>query len=346
VLEELIRSWDGEEVVVGFDAPTGAWMFVCIHSTKRGPAGGGTRMKTYQSPAAALEDAMRLSEAMTLKMAAADVPFGGGKAVLAVPSLPEGAERRSLLLRYAQLAASLGANFQTGPDVNTTIADMDVIAERHAYVFCRTEEQGGSGDPGPYTARGVFHGIRATLSHVLGSPDLDGRVVLVQGVGDVGGRLAEQLAEAGAGVVIADIDSQKVDALAERIGAEVIPAEEAIGTDCDVYAPCALGGTLNAETIPRLRCRVVAGSANNQLAEPEDAVRLKEAGILYAPDFVINAGGVLYAWGTESLHWDRETVETRLAGIGETLAAIYRHSESEGITTEEAAERLAVARLG
>jgi leucine dehydrogenase len=346
VLEELIRSWEGEEVVVGFDSPTGTWMFVCIHSTKRGPAGGGTRMKTYPSPAAALEDAMRLSEAMTLKPAAADVPFGGGKAVLAVPSLTEGAERRRLLLRYAELAASLGANFQTGPDVNTTTADMDVIAERHRYVFCRSEEQGGSGDPGPYTARGVFHGIRATVSHVFGSPDLDGRVVLVQGAGDVGARLAEQLVEAGARVLVADIDRQRVDALAERIGAEVIPPEEAIGIECDVYAPCALGGTLNAETIPRLRCRIVAGSANNELAESSDAARLQEAGILYAPDYVINAGGVLYAWGTEALHWDRENVETRLAGIGETLAAIYMHSEAEGITTEAAAERLARARLG
>jgi leucine dehydrogenase len=346
VLEELIRSWDGEEVVVGFDAPSETWMFACIHSTKRGPAGGGTRMNTYASPAAALEDAMRLSEAMTLKMAAADVPFGGGKAVLAVPSLTEGAERRRLLLRYAELAASLGANFQTGPDVNTTTADMDVIAERHRYVFCRSEERGGSGDPGPYTARGVFHGIRATVSHVFGSPDLDGRVVLVQGVGDVGARLAEQLVEAGARVLVADIDRARVDALAERIGAEVIPPEEAIGIECDVYAPCAFGGTLNAETIPRLRCRIVAGSANNELAESGDAARLQEAGILYAPDYVINSGGVLYAWGTEALHWDRENVETRLAGIGETLAAIYLRSEAEGITTEAAAERLARARLG
>jgi leucine dehydrogenase len=302
-------------------------------------------MKMYASPAAALEDAMRLSEAMTLKMAAADVPFGGGKAVLAVPSLPEGLERRRVLLRYAELAASLGANFQTGPDVNTTTADMDVLAERHPYVFCRSEELGGSGDPGPATARGVFQGIRATVSHLFGSPDLEGRVVLVQGVGDVGARLAEKLAEAGAHVFIADIDRQRVDALTERIGAEVIPPEQAIGTECDVYAPCALGGTLNAETIPRLRCRIVAGSANNQLAESEDAVRLHEAGILYSPDFVINAGGVLYSWGTESLHWDRETVETRLAGIGETLAAIYRRSEAEGITTEEAAERLARSRF-
>jgi leucine dehydrogenase len=230
--------------------------------------------------------------------------------------------------------------------VNTTTADMDVIAERHPYVFCRSVERGGSGDPGPYTARGVFHGISATVSHVFGSPDLDGRVVLVQGVGDVGARLAEQLAEAGAQVLIADIDPERVDALSERIGAEVIPPDQALGTECDVYAPCALGGTLNAETIPRLRCRIVAGSANNELAESEDAVRLKEAGILYAPDFVINAGGVLYAWGTEALQWDRGTVETRLAGIGETLTAIYRRSEAEGITTEAAAERLARSRLG
>jgi leucine dehydrogenase len=346
VLEELIRAWDGEEVVIALDAPSGTWMFVCIHSTRRGPAGGGTRMKTYPSPAAALEDAMRLSEAMTLKMAAAGLPFGGGKAVLAVPSRPEGAERGRLLHRYGELAASLGVNFQTGPDLNTTTADMDVIGERHAYVFCRSEERGGSGDPGPHTARGVFHGIRATVSYLLGSPDLDGRVVLVQGVGDVGARLAEQLAETGARVLVADIDPRRVDALAERIGAEVIPPHEVIGTECEVYAPCALGGTLNAETIPRLRCRIVAGSANNALAESTDAVRLQKAGILYSPDYVINAGGVLHAWGTEALRWDRVTVETRLAGIGETLVAIYRRSEAEGITTEAAAELLARARLG
>jgi glutamate dehydrogenase/leucine dehydrogenase len=346
VLEDLIRAWDGEEVALHYDHPSGTWMFVCIHSTKRGPAGGGTRMKTYASPADGLADAMRLSEGMTMKMAATDVPFGGAKAVLAVPSLPEGEERRRLLLRYGQLAASLGDTFYTGPDMNTTIADMDVIGERHEHVFCQSEERGGSGDPGPYTAYGVFHGIRASAAHVFGSPELAGRSVLVQGVGDVGARLAEQLAGAGARVLVSDIDAARAKELADRIGAELVAPEAAIGSECDVYAPCAVGGTLNADSIPQLRCRIVAGCANNQLATPKDAKRLDDAGVLYAPDYVINAGGVIHAWGVESLGWDVDTVEARLAGIGDSLTEIYRRAEDEGVTTEAAAERLARSRLG
>jgi leucine dehydrogenase len=345
VLEDLIRSWDGEEVALHYDHESGTWMFVCIHSSRRGPAGGGTRMKVYASPADGLADAMRLSEGMTMKMAATDIPFGGAKAVLAVPELPEGDERRRLLLRYGELAASLGSNFQTGPDMNTTIADMDVIAERHPYVFCRSVERGGSGDPGPFTARGVFHGIRASATHAFGTPELEERSILVQGVGDVGARLAEQLAEAGARVLVSDIDDTRARSLADRIGAEVVPPDAALTLECDIYAPCAVGGTLNAASVPGLRCRVVAGCANNQLAEPDDADRLDRAGILYAPDYVINAGGVIYAWGTESLAWDADTVEARLAGIGDSLAEIYRRAEAEGITTEAAAERLARSRL-
>jgi leucine dehydrogenase len=344
VLEDLIRGWDGEEVVVGFDEPSGTWMFVCIHSTRLGPAGGGTRMKSYAQPSDALQDAMNLSEAMTLKMAAAGIPFGGGKAVVAVPAPPAGEERRRILLRYADLAASLGRTFHTGPDVNTSTADMDVIAERHPYVYCRSEANGGSGDPGPFTARGVFHGIRASVRHAFGSDRLNDRVVLVQGVGDVGGPLAEQVAAEGARVLVSDVDDERVGAVAARIGAEVIPPGDAIGAECDVYAPCALGGTLNPETIPELRCRVVAGSANNQLAEPGDSERLRDAGILYAPDFVINAGGVLYAWGTESLGWSIDTVETRLAGIGDTLAEIYARADADGLGTHAAAEGLARSR--
>jgi leucine dehydrogenase len=345
VLEELLRSWDGEEVVAHFDQPSETWMFVCIHSTRRGPAGGGTRMKTYAAPADALADAMRLSAAMTLKMAAADMPFGGGKAVLAVPATIGREERRRLLLRYADLVASLRGTFNTGPDVNTSVEDMDVIGERCQYVFCRSEDHGGSGDPGPYTARGVFHGIRASVRYVFGSDSLDGRAVLVQGVGDVGGPLAEQLASAGARVLVSDIDGDRVTSLASRIGAEVVRPEDAIAVECDVYAPCALGGTLNAETIARLRCRIVAGSANNQLAAPEDAERLRAAGIVYAPDFVINAGGVLYALGLEHLGSTREKVEESLVGIDATLTEIYTRANAEGITTQAAAERIARARL-
>jgi leucine dehydrogenase len=309
VLEDLIRSWDGEEVALHYDQPSGAWMFVCLHSTKRGPAGGGTRMNVYDTPGDGLADAMRLSEGMTMKMAATDIPFGGAKAVIAVRELPEGDERRRILLRYGELAASLGGNFQTGPDMNTTIADMDVIAERHEHVYCRSVERGGSGDPGPFTARGVFHGIRASAAHVFGSPDLAGRSILVQGVGDVGARLAEQLAEVGARVLVSDIDTGRATSIAEGIGANVVLPETALASECDVYAPCALGGTVNAETIPKLRCRIVAGCANNQLAEPEDAARLRDA------------------------------------GIGDSLAEIYARAQADNITTEAAADRLARSRL-
>jgi leucine dehydrogenase len=346
VLEELIRSWDGEQVVTRFDRPSGTWMFICVHSTRRGPAGGGTRMKVYATPAEALEDGMRLAGAMTLKMAGIDVPFGGGKAVLAIPGPLADGDRRELLLSYGELVDSLGGTYHTGPDVNTTVADMDVIGERTPYVFCRSVERGGSGDPGPYTARGVFHGIRASVRHVFGSGELAGRSILVQGVGHVGERLAEQLANAGARVLVSDTDADRAGALAERIGAEIVVPDDALKSECDVYAPCALGGTLDADSIPLLRCRVVAGCANNQLAESEDAERLREAGILYAPDFVINAGGVLYAWGTEGLGWTPDQVEARHAGLGDALAAIYARAEDEGTTTAEAAERIARARIG
>ncbi|TMF35250.1 MAG: Glu/Leu/Phe/Val dehydrogenase, partial [Chloroflexi bacterium] len=323
MLEDLIRTWDGEQVVVRFDRATGSWMFICIHSRRRGPACGGTRLKTYPDLADAMADAMKLSTAMTLKMAVADMPFGGGKAVLAVPATLSEGQRHDLILRYADLVASLGGSFQTGPDINTSIADMDLISERCPYVVCRSVERGGSGDPGKYTARGVFHGIRASVNKAFGSPELECRTVLVQGVGDVGSRLAEQLAAAGARVLVSDVAQDRVQRLVAAIDAKPVPVEETIGTKCDVYSPCALGGSLNAGTIPRLRCRIVAGSANNQLAEPQDADRLRAVGILYAPDFVINAGGVLYAWGLEALGWSRETIEVRHRGIGDTLAEIY-----------------------
>jgi leucine dehydrogenase len=343
--EKLLERWDGEEAVIRFDHPTGTWMFICIHSTTRGPAGGGTRMQTYATPADGLRDGMRLSAAMTRKMAVLGVPFGGGKAVLAVPELPAGETRRGLLLRYGDMVASLGGTFRTAADINTSAADLDVVAERSPYVYGRSQEQGGAGDSGSGTARGVFHGIRASLHHVFGSDDLSGRRILVQGVGSVGSELARSLAGAGADVLLADLATNRAAELAERLGAQVIASESGVAVECDVYAPCAVGGTLNRESIRRLRCRIVAGSANNQLAEPEDAGRLRSAGILYAPDYVINAGGVLQLLGVEELDWDSQTLEENLARIGETLTEIYAAAETEGIPTDEAAERLAATRL-
>jgi leucine dehydrogenase len=288
---------------------------------------------------------MRLSAGMTNKLAVAGLDFGGGKAVLAVPELPEGDARRRLLHRYADMVESLRGTFYTAPDMNTSAADMDVMSERCSYVFSRSEERGGSGNPGPFTARGVYHGIRATAARAFGSADLAGRSLLVQGVGSVGAALAELLAADGAALAVTDIDESRARELADRLSAKVVPPEDALTTKCDIYAPCAMGGTLSAESIPRLRARVVAGSANNQLAEVADAERLRAAGVLYAPDYVINGGGALYAAARELLGWDAEQIESALADIGATLTRIYERADSEDITTLAAADELAAARL-
>jgi leucine dehydrogenase len=345
MFEQLIADWDGERVVIQYDAPSGAWMFICMHSTLLGPAGGGTRMKVYESPQEGLADAMRLSKAMTSKLAVAGMPFGGGKGVLAVRHIPQGDERRELLLRYADTVASLRGGFVTAPDVNTTESDMDVVGERAAgFVFCRSVEQGGSGSSAPATAVGVFHGIRAAAQRALGR-DIAEVKVLVQGAGGVGDRLIDLLANAGAQVLVADIDGGRAKAAAERASGAVVPADRAVETECDVYAPCALGGTLNEQSISQLRCRVVAGAANNQLATPADAGRLAARGILYAPDFVINAGGVFHGAGKEVLGWDDDRLSRQLEAIGETLLAVFDLAERDGTSTEVAAQRLAEERL-
>jgi glutamate dehydrogenase/leucine dehydrogenase len=338
VFEDLLRRWDGEEAVIHFDEPSGAWMFVCVHSTALGPAGGGTRMRVYEQPADGLADAMRLSQAMTVKMAVAGAERGGGKAVLAVPELPTGDARRKLLLRYGELVASLGGTYRTAGDMNIAPADLDIVRERCQWVYGTT---GASGNSGRGTAIGVLHGIRAAVEHVFGSPDLTGRSVLVQGAGSVGQDLARLLEAEGATVLVSDID----EARAAEAGGAVVPARDALTTDCDVYSPCAVGGTLNAETIPALRCRIVAGSANNQLAVPEDAQRLHDRGILYAPDYVINAGGVIQLIGLEDHGWDEAELERNLATIGDTLRQLFREADEAGITPAAAAERLAAQRI-
>jgi leucine dehydrogenase len=341
-LAQVVEEWDGEQVVMRFDEPSGTWMFVCIHSCRLGPAGGGTRMKVYESPVDALRDGTRLAAGMTAKFAVAGLPFGGGKAVLAVPRLPQGDERRALLHRYADVVCSLGGNYLTGCDMNIAPADLDVIREVCPHTFGHS---GGSGEPGPFTARGVFHGIRASVAHADGSPSLVGKTVLVQGVGSVGARLAALLAEDGAAVRVTDVDAARAEQVAAQFGAKAVDADGALATACDVYAPCATGGTLSADMIPALRCRIVAGAANNQLGEAADAERLRARGILYAPDFVINAGGIFHNVGREALGWGDAEVEQALRGIGDTLVEIFERAEAEGTSTGEAADALVAARL-
>ncbi|HEX7050537.1 MAG TPA: Glu/Leu/Phe/Val dehydrogenase dimerization domain-containing protein [Longimicrobiales bacterium] len=326
-MEQLLRDWNGESVVIRYDRPTDAWIFIAIHDRTLGMAMGGCRLKIYPSARDGLRDALRLAEGMTFKWAAIDFPFGGGKAVLA-PARPLGPEEREgLLLRFGDLVESLGGAYGTGVDLGTAPVDMDVVGRRTSRVFGRSPEHGGAGDPGIYTALGVLAGIRAACAAVFDSTSLEGRRVLVQGVGGVGAPLARGLAEAGARVLVTDALPQRAIDVAGEVGAEVVAPESAYETACDIFSPCAIGGVLNARSIPRLRCRIVAGSANNQLEEEADAVRLHERGILYAPDFVVNAGGAIAHGALEMLGWSRDRVEARVKAIGETLAEIFADAE-------------------
>jgi leucine dehydrogenase len=345
VFDELLRAWDGEEVVVRYDAPSGTWMFVCVHSTALGPAAGGTRMKTYAHPRDALADGLRLSSSMTRKNAVAGLPLGGGKAVLSVPEIPNDEARRSLLLRYADVVESLHGTYWTACDMNTSPADMDVLGERCSSVFGKTEAHNGSGTSAPATADGVFVGIRASAKHAFGTDDLSGRTVLVQGVGAVGSILARLVTDAGARVIVTDVDEIRAKELAVEVDGDVVAPDDAIATECDVLSPNATGGVLSSESIPRLRCRIVAGAANNQLAEPKDAERFAERDILYAPDYVVNAGGIIHLASLEMLGETVEERDARIATIGETVTEVVQIADVEHISTEQAAVRIVQQRL-
>lgn len=334
MFEELFERWDGEEAVVRYDRKSGGWIFICIHSTVLGPAAGGTRLRVYPTPADGLADAMKLSRAMTVKWAGANLPSGGGKAVLAVPALPAGAARRELLLRYGDVVQSLGGLYRTAGDMNITPHDLDVVHERCDWVYGTTS---GGGNSGRGTAIAVHAGLEAAAEHVFGAPDLRGRSVLVQGAGAVGEVLVRLLHDDGAEVLVSDVD----EARARATGATVISPDDVYDTECDIYSPCAIGGTLNAGTIQRLRCKIVGGSANNQLAETDDAARLHERGILYAPDFIINAGGIIQLYLLEDRGASEDEMLRALRGVGDTLRDIF----ARGGDPADAAEQLAAERI-
>jgi leucine dehydrogenase len=305
-------------------------------------------MWTYDEPWAGVADAVRLARAMTLKSAVAGLPLGGGKGVIMLPAgtaPPAGEERRAALLDFAEAIDALGGAYITAEDVGTSEPDMVTIAELTPHVGGLPEERGGSGDPSPWTALGVEAAIRVAAERVLGSADLDGRSVSIVGLGHVGGPLAELLAAGGARLVVADIDERR-RTLAERIGAEWTDPASALTADVDLLAPCALGGVLDGATVPRLRCRAIAGAANNQLAHDGVAGALAERGILWVPDFVANAGGVInISVELEPGGYSRERADAKVRGIADTVRTILDHADREGVTPLAAALDIARERI-
>lgn len=332
-----------EQIVFCRDRASGLRAIIAIHSTTLGPALGGTRFFPYKSEDDALEDVLRLARGMTYKSAAAGLDLGGGKAVIVGD--PRTDKTEGLLRTYARFVDSLGGRYITAEDVGTTQPDMDMIRRETAHVTGVSRSLGGSGDPSAATAYGVLHAMKAVAKSLWGDTALADRHVVVSGVGKVGYALVRHLVEERARVTVSDVNADAVTRVVRDFGVETVPPEKAHAVECDVFSPCAMGAVLDADTIPELRCTAVVGSANNQLREPADATRLAEAGILYAPDYVANAGGVINI-AEELLGYHRERAYNNIRRIYDTTAAVLDTAAAENITTTQAADRLAERRIG
>jgi leucine dehydrogenase len=343
-MEDLIREWDGEYVLTRYDRLSGTWMFIAVHSTVEGVAAGGTRLKSYASPREGLRDALRLAEGMTYKFVLAGQSFGGGKAVLAVPGDLDPGVREGLLSRYGGWLADLKGVFMTAADIGTGPADMAVIARYYDGVVGLPAAQGGSGDQGPPTARGVFYGIQAACEHHFGSADLSDRTALVQGVGSVGGALVDLLLEAGCRVKFSDVHPALIGRFRDERGLTFVEPEAVYREPCDVFAPCATGAILNSRTIPQLAAKIVAGSANNQLEEPGDGEALHRRGILYAPDYIVNAGAVIFVAAVDIDGQTGADANEHLRMIGDTLCEVLAKAQTAGISPARMADQLAKER--
>jgi glutamate dehydrogenase/leucine dehydrogenase len=357
--DRAVIDADPEELVFVHDRRSGLRAGISVHSTVLGPALGGCRFRPYRSRAEAIEDVTRLGRAMTAKASLAGLDLGGGKSVIVGDPATDRGDAR--LRAFAHLVADLGGRYIVAEDVGTTTADMDLIRSVTPFVVGCSVAVGGAGDPSGSTAAGVLEAMRAVLAFAEDRPatprtsgpgatpaDPDpvaGRHVVVLGVGMVGRALATALVAAGARVTVADIDARTVAKLRRSLGVEVVDPVEAHRVRCDVFAPCALGGVLDPATIAALRCHAVVGSANNQLADPEDADRLADRGILYAPDYLVNAGGLIHVAEERSGHFDAEQVDARVRAIGTTTTTILRDAARLGITPSAAADHLATRRI-
>jgi leucine dehydrogenase len=330
---EHIAALGVRELHFTHDTATDLHAIIAIHSTRLGPALGGARCLPYPSTLEATLDAMRLARAMSYKAAMAGLPCGGGKAVLMRP--PVIRDRDAYFETFGEFVNNLGGRFITAEDSGTAVEDMDRIARRTRYVAGTSRLQGGRGDPSPWTALGVRRGIEAAVRHKLGRDSLKGVHVAIQGTGHVGYFLVRELLRAGARVTVCDMNAEAVQR-AEKIGARVVAPDHLLDVACDVFAPCALGGALNTQTIPRLRATIVAGGANNQLAVASDAEALARRDILYAPDYVINAGGLV-----SSVLRDDQSVERKVLAIHDTLTEIFERAARSGETPAQVADRMA-----
>lgn len=336
-----MASLGHEQVVFCRNDDVGLRAIIAIHSTALGPALGGVRLYNYASDADAIRDVLRLSRGMTYKAAVAGLDLGGGKAVIiGDPSLKSEAFWRA----YGRFVESLGGRYITAEDMNTTVEDMNLISRETRHVTGGSHE-GGSGDPSPVTAWGVFHGIRACLEVVTGSTDLSGRKVAIQGVGNVGYYLAKYLHKEGAQLLYTDISERRLRRAVDEFGGTVIDGEDFYSAEVDVLAPCAVGGIINSRTIPRLRAPIIAGGANNQLdREVEDGEALQKAGITYAPDYVINAGGLINVHA-ELHHLAAEKAMSDAGNIFNTVKRVINKARAEGTTTTVASNRVAEERI-
>ena len=336
---------DGYEKVVRCrDDASGLHAIIAVHDTTLGPSLGGMRMLPYVSEDEALFDVLRLSRGMTYKSAVAETGLGGGKSVV----IGDPAKLKSPALFHAmgRFIDGLEGRYITAEDMNIGIRDLELVRESTRWVTGLSRESGSSGNPSPYTARGCFQGMRAVLEEIHGDATFRGRRFVIQGVGAVGGALAVLLKQAGAHVIICDINERRVQELRAQHGFETVRDEVHLGVECDVFAPCARGAGINDETIPKLRCKAVAGCANNQLLEFRHGEALRDAGILYAPDYVINAGGIINV-SVELLPggYDEEVAVKRIDRIYDQLKLVFKIARDEDITTREAAARLAERRL-
>jgi len=332
-----------ERVLLATDPATGLQAILAVHSTTRGPAFGGCRFWHYDSDLAALNDALRLSQGMSLKNALADLPFGGGKAVILKPA--GDFDRAALFAAFGRAVQSLGGSYITAEDVGTTTADMRALQAVTPFVSGIPRDGAFGGDPSPKTAWGVFVAIQAGARLVLGRDSLDGVRVALQGLGAVGWHLAEFLHRAGARLVVADVDAAKVERAVAQLGAQAVPVGEILAADVDVLAPCALGASLNAQSIPLVQARLIAGAANNQLATPADGDALQRRGICYLPDYLVNAGGIISVAREYRGEGEESAVMTEVSRIAERVEELLQRVQSADSTPARVADDWARSKL-